>query len=134
MYAVDASVWVEFLRPSGSRRIRQELEPLIRAGNVALTEWTILELMVGIRANERPESLLQRLAPVHRLLLSEDGWPQAWELAGKLRKKAVTPSAADCLIATVAISHGMPLLHCDSDFELIARHSDLHTLDWTNFR
>jgi predicted nucleic acid-binding protein len=106
---------------------------LIRAGSVALTEWTILELMVGIRGNENPSSLLQRLAPVHRLPLPEDGWTQAWNLAGNLLKKAVTPSAADCLVAAVAISHGTTLLHCDSDFELIAKHSDLHTLDWTKF-
>ena len=131
MYVVDASVWVEFLRPSGSRKIREDLGPLIRAGGVALTEWTILELMVGIRASESPASLLNRLAPVHRLSLPEDGWSRAWDLAGKLRKKAVTPSAADCLVATVAVSHGITLLHCDADFELIAKHSDLQTLDWT---
>ena len=131
MYIVDASVWVEFLRSSGSRKIRENLVPLIRAGSVALTEWTILELMVGIRGNEGPASLLSRLAPVHRLSLPRDGWPRAWDLADKLRKKAVTPSAADCLVATVAVSHGVTLLHCDTDFEFIARHSDLKTLDWT---
>ena len=98
---------------------------------MALTEWTILELMVGIRGNDSAAGLLNRLAPVHRLSLPEDGWPHAWDLAAKLRKKAVTPSAADCLVATVAVLHGMKLLHCDSDFELIARHSDLQTLDWT---
>jgi predicted nucleic acid-binding protein len=132
VHVVDASVWVEFLRPSGSPRIRKELDPLIRAGAVALTEWTILELMVGIRGNESPSSLLNRLAPVHRLSLSGDGWIRAWDLAARLRKKAVTPSAADCLLATVALSHGVPLLHCDTDFELIAKHSKLQTLDWTN--
>ncbi|HET9219238.1 MAG TPA: PIN domain-containing protein [Terriglobia bacterium] len=70
---------------------------------------------------------------MHRPPLPEDGWALAWNLAGNLPKKAVTQSAADCLVAAVAISHGTTLLYCDSDFELIAKHSDLHTLDWTKF-
>ena len=132
MHLVDTSVWIEALRASGSRRIQEELEPMVVAGDAALTEWIILELMVGIRSNESPESLLKRLAPVHRLPLPEDRWPLAWDLAARLRKKAVTPSAADCIIATVAISHRVTLLHCDRDFELIAKHEKgLQTLDWT---
>jgi len=63
--------------------------------------------------------------------LPEDGWSRAWDLAARLRKKAISPSAADCLIATIAISWGATLLHCDSDFEHIAKHEkDLRTLDW----
>src|SRR5262249_20958182 len=122
MHLVDTSVWIEALRSSGSRRIQEELEPLVRAGDVGLMDWIILELMVGVRANESSASLLKRLAPIHRLQIPERGWVQAWELAVLLRKKAVSPSAADCLIATAAISHGATLLHCDGDFELIARH------------
>ena len=131
MYLVDTSVWVEALRSSGTRRIQGELEPLVRSGNVALTEWIILELMVGIRSNESPANLLARLAPVHRLPLPEDGWSRAWDLAARLRKKAITPSAADCLITTIAVAHGATLIHCDTDFERIAKHTNLQTLDWT---
>jgi len=88
--------------------------------------------MVGIRSAESSAALLKRLEPVTRLAITEGGWGRAWNLAALLRKKAVSPSAADCLIATVAVSHQATLLHCDSDFELIAKHEkDLHTLDWT---
>jgi predicted nucleic acid-binding protein len=132
MHLVDTSVWIEALRLSGSRKIREELEPLVRAGDVALTDWIILELMAGIRSNESSAGLLKRLAPIHRLDLPEGGWPRAWDLAARLRKKAVSPSAADCLIATIALSHNATLLHCDSDFELMARQEkSLNTLDWT---
>jgi len=131
VYLVDTSVWVEALRASGSRRIREELEPLVRSGGVAVTDWIILELMVGIRSAEGSAALLKRLEPVARLALPEGGWTRAWNLAALLRKKAVSPSAANCLIATVAIAHGATLVHCDSDFELIAKHEQgLHTLNW----
>jgi predicted nucleic acid-binding protein len=128
---VDTSVWIEFLRPSGSRDVQLKLQPLIRSGNVALTEWIILELMTGLQSTERASSLLDRLAPVHRLTLPKDGWSHAWNLAARLRKKGVTPSAADCLIATVCVLHGATLVHCDADFERIAHHGELQTTDWT---
>ena len=96
-----------------------------------MTEWIILELMAGIGSGENSGSLLGRLAPVHRLPLTDAGWELAWDLAARLRKKGVSCSAADCLIAAVAILHDVPLIHCDSDFSLIAAHEPLRTLDWT---
>jgi len=131
MHLVDTSVWIEFLRPTGSRAIQQELRPLIRSGQVAVTEWIILELMTGLRSDDRASTLLDRFAPLHRVSLPADGWTRAWDVAARLRKKGVTPSAADCLIATVAAIHGTTLVHCDSDFELIAQHVELRTVDWT---
>ena len=132
MNFVDTSIWIHCLRLSGSGKILEEIAPLIRGGNVAITDWIILELMVGLRSNESPSTLLEFLAPIHRLPIAEDGWGQAWNLAARLRKKGVTTSASDCLIATIAIAHEATLIHCDADFELIAKHEKrLQTLDWT---
>jgi predicted nucleic acid-binding protein len=131
VYLVDTSVWVEFLRRSGSRAIQTQLRPLVLNGDVALTEWIVLELMTGLRASEKPGVLLEGLAAVHRLSFPEDGWRAAWNLAAGLRKRGVTPSAADCYIATVAIAAEVTLIHCDGDFEAIANQSALRTIDWT---
>lgn len=131
MHLVDTSVWVQFLRPSGSPEIQSQLKPLIQAGSIALTEWIILELMTGLRSNEQAAAVLSQLAPVHRLSLPEDGWAKAWDLAARLRKKGITATAADCLIATIATIHGATLVHCDSDFELIAEQSGMKTINWT---
>ena len=130
MHLVDTSIWIEFLRPNGSPRIQKQLKPLIQAGDVALTEWIILELMTGLRTNEQFAALLAQLKPIDRLSLAKDSWENAWELAAHLRKKGMTTSAAGCLIATIAVTHTAVLIHCDSDFELIAKHSDLKTLNW----
>jgi len=131
MHLVDTSVWIEFLRPTGSRAIQQELRPLIRGGHVAVTEWIILELMTGLRSDDRASTLLDRFAPLHRLSLPAHAWARAWDAAARLRRKGVSPSAADCLIATIATLHGATLVHCDTDFELIARHVELRTMNWT---
>jgi len=132
MHLVDTSVWIEFLRPAGSPEIQSQLKPLIQGGNIALTEWIILELMTGLRSNQQASTLLDQLAPVHRLSLPQDGWAKAWDLAACLRKKGITTSAADCLITTVTTTHAATLIHCDSDFERIAGQAGMKTIDWTS--
>jgi predicted nucleic acid-binding protein len=132
MHLVDTSVWVHALRPSGHPQVRNLLRPLILNGAVAVTEWVLLELMTGLRATERKESLLQWFAPVARLPFETSWWEHAWDLAARLRKEGHTPTAADCLIAVVAINHRAVLIHCDADFESMKNVAPLVTLDWTS--
>lgn len=131
MYLVDTSVWIHALRPSGHPKIRELLQPLILEGETALTEWIILELMTGLAKSEHAESLLKRFEPLARLTFDPAWWPRAWEHAARLRRKGISPAAADCLIATVAMEHRVPLLHCDSDFEAMKAVLPLSTADWT---
>lgn len=130
MHLADTSVWVHALRPAGDAAIRDRLKPLVVAGDVAVTEWILLELMTGLRAGERPDALLRWLAPVPRLPFDLSWWPDAWEHAARLRRHGVSPTAADCLIATVAMKHKTVLIHCDADFEAMKPALPLHTLDW----
>lgn len=131
MHLVDTSVWIEFLRKSGNPTVQARLKPLVAQGRTALTEWIVLELMTGLGRNERAQSLIDRLAPLERLPFAESAWARAWDLASTLRKRGVSPSAADCYIATVALDADVPLIHCDRDFEAIRRHSALRTIDWS---
>ena len=130
---VDSSAWVHSLRRSGSSKVQELIRPLITNAEAAITEWVILELMAGIRNSETAESLLRKMEPLPRLSFSPENWKPAWTLASHLRKKSVTAGAADCFLATVAIAHEVPLVHCDKNFELISRHSNLRTIDWSVF-
>jgi predicted nucleic acid-binding protein len=105
---------------------------LIVSGNTAVTDWILLELMTGLTKSERPSELLERFHPVPKLPFSDVWWEKAWHNAGRLRKHGISPSAADCFIATMAIEHRVPLIHCDADFELMRAVLPLHTLDWTD--
>jgi predicted nucleic acid-binding protein len=131
MYLVDTSVWIHALRPTGNTGIQAKLKPLIVNEQTAVTEWILLELMTGLVKSEQPASLLQWFTPVPRLSFNQEWWNTAWDLAGRLRRQGVTPSAADCLIATIAIKHQVTLIHCDSDFEAMKPILPLQTLDWT---
>jgi len=131
MYLVDTSVWVHALRRAGNAAVGDLLKPIIVAGDAAITEWIVLELMTGLRGKERKESLLELLSPLRYLSLDSGGWQTSWENAVSLRRHGITPTAADCLIATVALVHGVELIHCDSDFEAMKRVLSLETVDWT---
>ncbi|MGE3152083.1 MAG: PIN domain-containing protein [Nitrospiraceae bacterium] len=133
MYLVDTSVWIHALRPAGHPEIRARLKPLILSGDTAITEWILLELMTGLTKSEHPDTLLQWFAPVTRLPFEVVWWEKAWQNAGRLRKHGVSPTAADCLIATVAVEHRVTLIHCDADFEAMHPALQLQTLDWTQY-
>jgi predicted nucleic acid-binding protein len=132
MHLVDTSIWIHALRPNGNPDIRARLRPLILSGNTAVTEWILLELMTGLTKSEQPSDLLQWFAPVSKLPFLDEWWEKAWHYAGRLRKQGVSPSAADCYIATIAIEHRVALIHCDADFELMSTAIPLRTLDWTD--
>jgi len=105
MYLVDTSIWIHALRPTGNAEIQARLKPLIVNGQTAVTEWILLELMTGLVKSEQPSSLLQWFTPVPRLPFNPEWWDTAWDLAGRLRRHGVSPSAAVCLIATIAMKH-----------------------------
>ena len=131
MYLVDTSIWIHALRPAGHPSIRSLLRPLIVSGETAITDWILLELMTGLLASERKEALRQWFAPVSRLPFEAAWWEAALDHAARLRRRSVSPTAADCLITTVAIKHHVPLIHCDADFEAMKPTLPLQTLDWT---
>jgi hypothetical protein len=130
MVLVDTSVWIHALRSRGSAKIQARLRSLVVGGETAVTEWILLELMTGLSRSEQGKDLLDRFSPVTRIPFQPEWWAKAWDLAAGLRKHGVSPSAADCLIATVAMESSIALIHCDEDFEAIGRHSKLETVNW----
>ncbi|MFZ5862234.1 MAG: PIN domain-containing protein [Nitrospirota bacterium] len=123
-------MWVHVLRPHGDSATQERLRPLLIGGQTALIDWVILELMTGIRSREDDATLRTFLGPLPKLPVDERCWEAAFDLAVVLRRRGVTPSAADCLIAASAIRHRVPLIHMDGDFTAIARHSRLKELSW----
>ena len=131
MYLVDNSVWIHALRRGGNQEIRSRLRTLVLAGETAVTEWILLELMPGLSRSEDAKGLLERFSPVTLIPFRQEWWAKAWDLAADLRKHGVTPSAADCLIATLALESSVAVIHCDQGFEAARRHSKLQTQDWS---
>ena len=126
MILADTSAWVEFLRGTGS-----EVNVRLRAGlerdDLATTDVVLMEVLAGardVRHRDRLRALLRRAD-----FVPTEG-PHDYEDAAEIyricrRQGGTVRALTDCLIAVVALRAGLPVLHSDSDFTTIARHTNL---------
>ncbi|MBM3341634.1 MAG: PIN domain nuclease [Betaproteobacteria bacterium] len=121
---VDSAVWVRYFR--GERRAEVELltGALRQSKAIWLAPPILQEVLQGadrLDCFNRWDRVLGNLP----MLLPHDLRAitrAAARLYAQCRWKGVTPrSANDCLIAMYAIEHEVPLLHCERDFDHIAR-------------
>lgn len=124
---VDSSVWIDFFAGTPTWQALSVRRWVRRGEPIGLTDVVLTELLQGARDDVDLARLESCLAPfeVARLESLDDV-----RLAAALRRaarKAGTPvrSTTDCLIAAVCIRERLPLLHDDSDFDHLAKVSDL---------
>jgi predicted nucleic acid-binding protein len=127
---VDASVWIEFLRGTGSPADTWIVQALTQGRPLAWTEPVMLELLVGATSADRASELraLVTRGPMARLAGLAD-----WETAATLTRTARSAgrpvrSTIACLIAAVAIRTDIPVVTCDRDFTVLASVSPLQVL------
>jgi predicted nucleic acid-binding protein len=131
---VDSSAWIEFQRATGSPADRRVTQALTGDEELATTGIVTLEILAGARDEQHDRQLRRLLARCRFLPLEE---PSDHESAAALyracRRSGITiRRLPDCLIATVAIRNRVDLLHCDSDFDAIARHAPLSIVSLTS--
>ena len=127
MILVDSSAWIELLRQTESPvdlRLRAAIDSDEQQAIVGVM---LLELLAGARDEAHAKRLRRMLAGARLLRLQE---PSDHESAADLyracrRGGSTIRRLPDCLIAAVAIRHGIELLHQDSDFDELARHTAL---------
>ena len=127
MVLVDTSVWIEYLRNTGSRHhlfLRKLVE---EDAPIVVTEIVCAEILAGAedpRDFERLRSLLRHwsVIPIGGLDQYEDA--ALLKMACRARGKTVR-NIQDCLVATVCLREGFSLLHNDRDFDAIAEVTDL---------
>jgi len=121
---VDSSVWIGFLRGEQTPEVLLLKESLDRGDPVWLAPPILQEVLQGASSQPRFDQWDSEFGELPMVecddlrRLTRD----AAMLYARCRWQAFTPrSANDCLIATYAIWFELPLLHCDRDFERIAR-------------
>jgi predicted nucleic acid-binding protein len=122
---VDTSAWICFFSRRGFEDIKKTLSTLLDEDRAAIAGPILVELIQGTRTTEEKETIKKLIRGIHWLSVSDDHWHKAAEMAFALRRKGVTSSAIDTLIAILAIDYRCLLLHKDSHFELIAGNSSL---------
>jgi predicted nucleic acid-binding protein len=128
---VDSSAWIELLRATGGAADRRLTAAIDTGEPLATTGIVVLEILAGAR-DERHAGDLSRLLDRCEFLPLEE--PSDHEAAAALcracrRGGTTIRRLPDCLIAAVAIRAGAALLHRDADFDAIARHARLDTVE-----
>jgi predicted nucleic acid-binding protein len=126
---IDTSAWIEFLRRSGSATARA-VASAVTAGSAATTDVIVMEVLAGTTDPDRLSSWERALDGVEYLpQVQRDDAEAAASLYRACRSAGESPrQLTDCLVAAVAIRSGVPILHRDRDFEVIARHTALETV------
>ena len=126
MILVDTSAWIEFLRDTGSPACLLVDELL--AGEIAICDAVWMEVLAGARDESHLLSLRRLLARAVAIPTLSTDYEDAAALYRRCRREGETVRRLiDCLIASVAIRVGAPVLHSDADFDVLARHTDLRT-------
>ncbi len=130
MVMVDTTVWIDFFKGDPTSQV-EKLETLIENNDdLCICGVILTEVLQGIRSDaefRRTKGLLEALI---FLPMNHDTFVHAADLYRKLRKKGVTiRKPVDCMIASVAIENGVPLLHNDRYFDHIAKNSKLKVLN-----
>jgi predicted nucleic acid-binding protein len=125
----DTSVWINFLKNKSNPEADLLTSYIEHDDQVLLIPTILQEVLQGIREDKQYIHIKEifsyftvlQIPPVQAAI-------GAAELYRGLRKKGVTiRKSNDCLIAFYAIEFATPLVHLDSDFELIRKHSKLKT-------
>jgi len=123
----DTSVWIDFLRNKSNPETDLLTSYIEQDDQVLLIPTILQEVLQGIREDKQYTHIKEifsyftvlQIPPVHAAI-------GAAELYRGLRKKGLTiRKSNDCLIAFYAIEFSTPLVHIDSDFGLISKHSKL---------
>ncbi len=124
---VDTSVWIEFLRATGSAADRWLTDAIRAERDLAWTEPILFELLVGASSERHAAALRASVVrgPVVRVVGLAD-----WEAAASLARQARAAgrpirSTVNCVIAAVAIRSRMPIAAVDRDFLTIAEVAQL---------
>ena len=124
MILIDTSAWVEFLRDTRSP-ICNHVDALLHS-EIAVCDAIRMEILAGARDEHHLSSLRRLLARATVLPTAPGDFDEAAALYRRCRREGETVrKLIDCLIGAVAIRADAAVLHNDSDFDALARHTRL---------
>lgn len=128
---VDTSVWIDFFNGDQNRQSDFLTDAVDSDKTIYLHSIILMEILQGFRS-ERDHAAVKDILLSFQFVI-EDAVPDAIgssDLYRTLKKQGITiRKSLDCLIAYAAIKNGLPLLHRDRDFDIIAKHTKLKLVE-----
>jgi predicted nucleic acid-binding protein len=111
---IDTSAWIEFFR--GRPPLSDAVDDALDTNEATVCGPIITELRRGLKSAAERRKVLPLLDGCHSLADPPGLWEEAGDLGFFLARKGVTAKSIDLLVATYALSHGVPVLAADGDF------------------
>jgi len=123
---IDTSAWVEYFR-EGEPSVAERVDRSLDTEQAAIGDLVYCEVMQGLRRERERREISSLLLSLPRFEMV--GFQIAERSAHNyrlLRSRGVTVrKTLDVLIGTFCAENGLPLIHCDRDFDLMAPHIGL---------
>ena len=120
---IDTSSWILAIR--GTHPGAETVDQLLAARRAVTNRVIVAELLIGAKTAQAYREFSDDLAVLPQLELTEPVWAESARIGFELRRKGVTASLPDLIIAACAITHDCDLFSDDQDFDFIARHAPL---------
>jgi predicted nucleic acid-binding protein len=124
MILIDTSAWIEFLRDTRGR-VCARVDELLDT-EIGTSHPIRMEVLAGARDERHLDQLRRLLARASLIPTEPTDYEDAAALYRACRRGGDTVrKLIDCLLAATAIRTGVPVLHADTDFERLERHTSL---------
>ncbi len=123
---VDTSVWIDFFLSIDTIQVNVLESLLQHRHDICICGVILTEVLQGIKNDRVYKKTKQLFDNLIFFPATRGTYVHSADIYRALRKKGVTiRRSLDCLIAALAIEHGLPLLHHDKDFNPIVKFCGL---------
>ena len=124
----DTSVWsLAFRRniPFPCQEVQALFHAIDNNENIITTGLVLQEILQGLGGPKSRQFIVERFLSLPFVFPDRDDHIEAANLRNFCRQRGIQVETIDALLAQLCIRHGMTMLTADSDFEHIAKHSEL---------
>jgi predicted nucleic acid-binding protein len=119
MFLIDSSAWIEYLRPKGSKKIKERVKEILQREEAVSCGVVVVEILRGAKNEKDFRSLYESLTSLPQIPIDGAVIERASQWGFLLDRRGKSVSTTDLLIAASAYKKAR-LLHADRDFGIIS--------------
>lgn len=119
MFLIDSSAWIEYLRPSGSAKIKARVRKILESEEAVTCGIIVVEILRGARTEKDYRILRDSILSLPGIPITREVIDRASRWGFLLDRKGKQVPTTDLVIASCAHKNAR-ILHADRDFEVIA--------------
>jgi len=124
MFLIDSSAWIDYLRPSGSAKIKARVRKILESEEAVTCGIVVVEILRGARTEKDYRTLRDSFLSLPGIPITRDVIDRASRWGFQLDRKGRQVPTTDLIISSCAYKTAR-LVHADRDFEIIASICEL---------